>query len=202
MSLTRLLSAASRKPVQGRALHWRRGRKGVRRDPSGKHSSDRVWSLVEQMMNGDADAATVLSDVIEEGVSGGKTIFVPITLRATKRFGRVTPASVKPGAFAAITPGRSIVLFGVHKVYPKGSPTPQMRGYMRRFAIGDMAEYDSYNLVYYGPILTITPKTVTISKDRGGRRDEKASLSIERFNQKNYDFDLSLARRRNNEWSD
>jgi hypothetical protein len=33
----------------------------------------------------------------------------------------------------------------------------------KRFAIGDHAEYDSYNLAYTGPVLSIGARTVTIA---------------------------------------
>ena len=153
------------------------------------------------MMAGDSNAAIVLNDLIEEGVEGGSTVFEKITRRGYKRFGKEHAAVVQPGAFAAITPGRSIVLFGVKKEYKRSDPPGGvLRGYMRRFAIGDTAEYDSYNLVYLGKITAITPKRVTVDKGHG--RQAKAVMDVETFNSKNYDLDVEAAIKRNQEWSD
>ncbi|HEY1187521.1 MAG TPA: hypothetical protein VGE74_07670, partial [Gemmata sp.] len=69
----------------------------------------------------------------------------------------------------------------------------------RTFALGDPAEYDSYNLVYYAPIESISAKTVTISK---GHRGKTTRLTIARFTDKNFDFDLAAAQKRNDEWTD
>jgi hypothetical protein len=55
------------------------------------------------------------------------------------------------------------------------------------FKIGDMAEYDSYNLSYYGPIVSITEKTVTI-KDK--HFDRKYRLKLDTFAWRNYNFNL------------
>lgn len=57
-----------------------------------------------------------------------------------------------------------------------------------KFVIGDMAEYDSYNLSYYGEILSITDKTVTI-KPRYGNKNVR--LKLESFAWRNYNFDLN-----------
>lgn len=68
----------------------------------------------------------------------------------------------------------------------------------RSFAVGDQAEYDSYNLVYYGPIRSITARTVTIDGAWKGTK----RLTIARFVAKNCDFDLAAAQERNANWSD
>ena len=155
-----------------------------------------MWRLVEQMMQGDADAAVVLTDLIQEGVRAGDTQFVQIARRAYKRQGRTFPEEVKPNAFAAITPGRSIVLFGMNR----NNRDYVMKGYMRRFRVGDVAERGSYNLVYMGPIRSITPKRVTIEDDE--RTGRTKSLDIEQFHSMNWDFDLERAKKQNREWTD
>jgi hypothetical protein len=54
--------------------------------------------------------------------------------------------------------------------------------------------------VYYAPIESITAKTVVVA---GYRPDtQKHRLTIAKFVEKNRDFDLAKARRRNDEWSD
>lgn len=167
-----------------------------------RHTSDTVWALVERMLEGDTNAALVLNDVIEEGVSSGKTKFVKITRRGYRRFGKEYPATVEEGQFAAITPGRQIVLFGIKDRWNgPGKSGYTKRGYLSRYRIGDTAEYDSYNLVYFGKITSITEKRVVIDKGRG--YSKKASLDIERFSHKNWDPDnLEQGLKRNREWSD
>lgn len=54
------------------------------------------------------------------------------------------------------------------------------------FLLGDMAEYDSYNLSYYGKIAGITPSRVTVIKTGG----KAAYMSLYEFCWRNYDFDL------------
>lgn len=80
-------------------------------------------------------------------------------------------------ASAEIVRGKSIRLLGTRfgKVVDK------------TFNIGDMAEYDSYNLSYYGTIESITDKTVTIKPRFSGR---KFRLKLNQFFWRNYDFDL------------
>ncbi len=209
MSIRTLLSRASRKPLRGRPLLRRARattagarRRGVSRDPARRsHSSDTIWALVERMMGGDADAALVVSDAIEEGVQSGTTKFVKITRKAWTRKGHTTPAFVKPGMFAAITPGSSIVLFGMERQFRGGQPGGVMVGYLRRFRMGDQAEYGGYNLTYYGPIVSITAKQVRVAKRSEGRR-EVAAMDIEAFSSMNREFDLDVARKRNANWSD
>lgn len=70
----------------------------------------------------------------------------------------------------------------------------------REFKVGSQAEYDSFNLVYFAPVESITAKTVVIA-DRYGR-GEKRRLTIGAFVAKNRDFDLAKAQKRNDEWMD
>ena len=199
----------------GRPLRFRHGRsRRFARDPS-RHSSDTVWALVEKMLAGDADAAVVLSDVLDEGVSSGKTRFIKITEKARRWHGKTIPEKIREGEFAAITPGRQIVLFGVRKRLMPGNRTYEYKGYMSRYSMGDSAEYDSYNLVYFGEIIGITAKQVTIDKNARFRQRHavtgesmrypvsKAVLSIERFSYKNWDpNNLQQGLERNRNWSD
>lgn len=54
------------------------------------------------------------------------------------------------------------------------------------FTLGDQAEYDSYNLSYYGKIVGITKATVVVEKTGGKSRH----LNLYEFCWRNYDFDL------------
>lgn len=187
-------------------------RRTARRDPARRaRSSDVVWGLVERMMGGGeaGTAASVeLAEVIGSGLRAGGTIFLRVESRSYKRGGRVYPGQVREHEYAAVTPGRSITLFGVRKRWEKGGTV--MVGYKRRFAMGDSAEYGSYNLSYYGPILHIGPKTVTIAtgwthgthgglSSRPEGRPEVKKLTIERFSSRNWDFDVHKKAEENSE---
>lgn len=75
------------------------------------------------------------------------------------------------------------------------------------FNVGDMAEYDSYNLSYYGPIVAITAKRVTIisrhdvEKHNRGEKVKKHSLDMYTFSWRNHKFDLGKTAKRNYETS-
>ena len=107
-----------------------------------------------------------------------KTITTAISTKATKR----SPSTVVEGAFADITPGVSIRLYGEHKGYRKDGGL-----YDLTFKIGDVAEYDSYNLNYLGTSEKITAKTVTIRPRHG---EKVRRLSLHEFNWRNRHFDL------------
>lgn len=66
----------------------------------------------------------------------------------------------------------------------------------RVFSLGDMAEYDSYNLSYYAPIVSITEKTVSIGPNLFGSNKR---LTLEQFCYRNFDFDLERTKRENSE---
>lgn len=89
---------------------------------------------------------------------------------------------------AEIIPGKSIRLLGTQ--YEKAVDVT--------FKIGDMAEYDSYNLSYYGEITNITEKTVTI-KERFSSRKRRLKLDV--FFWRNYDFNLAKKAAENAETS-
>jgi uncharacterized Zn finger protein len=92
-----------------------------------------------------------------------------------------------------VVPGVSIRL--------KGIDTNKVNGpvsFDKTFAIGDTAEYDSYNLSYIGTIVAIGKKTVTIAPRYGGR---KYRLSLTNFTWRNRDFDAAVIAARNLEIS-
>lgn len=68
----------------------------------------------------------------------------------------------------------------------------------RTYRLGDQAEYDSYNLSYYGPIVAIGEKTVTISEPYHGSK-RRFRLSLEKFFGRNIRFDVIRASARNHD---
>lgn len=90
-----------------------------------------------------------------------------------------------------IVKGSSIELF---------APTGKMNMPVlhNRFVVGDQAEYDSYNLRYYGEIIGITEKSVII-KDKYCSRSHR--LKIKQFVQRNIDFNLARVEAHNREIS-
>ena len=99
--------------------------------------------------------------------------------------GRHCPGDVAIGQHAFIVPGKSIRLFGF--VVEAGVS----RSYDRTYEIGDAAEYDSYNLSYYGRIHSITRNTVVIVDGSAHR------LNIYQFARRNRSFDLQALRSAN-----
>jgi hypothetical protein len=71
----------------------------------------------------------------------------------------------------------------------------------RKFEIGDIAEYDSFNLSYTGVIESITDKTVTIIAYKGSSNEKKHRLDVYTFCWRNHKFDLEETRARNAETS-
>jgi hypothetical protein len=65
-----------------------------------------------------------------------------------------------------------------------------------KFVIGDAAEYDSYNLSYYGVIESISDKSVTIVKSYG-KDVKKHRLDLNTFCWRNHNFDLEQTRKSN-----
>ncbi len=63
----------------------------------------------------------------------------------------------------------------------------------RTFSLGDHAEYDSYNLVYTGPIRNIGPKTVSMENMYG----KLTRLTHEQFIDRNWDYDAETIGKRN-----
>lgn len=92
-----------------------------------------------------------------------------------------------------VVPGAWIHIWGEDKGYRKSA-------YDKVFKVGDMASYGSYNLVYYGPIISITTQTVTIAERIGSKKTHRLDLAT--FIDRNSHFDLDEAAKRNSEWSD
>lgn len=135
--------------------------------------------------------------------TGKTTTYLNVRSRDWTRFGKSHEGTVDRGHHAAVTPGKSIRLFGTMDRYVMNAATglrePAMVKYDRTFKIGDTCERDSYNIVFLGTIVAIGAKTITIQHEHSSK---KTRLSIERFSRKNRDFDLEQIRRRNSEWND
>lgn len=72
------------------------------------------------------------------------------------------------------------------------------RQFAKTFKIGDQAIYDSYNLYYFGTIVGIGPKTVTINS---GCSDRMKRLNIQQFVSRN-SCDFEARKKHNAEWMD
>ncbi len=159
-----------------------------------------VEAMLALVAAGDTSVVPVLQDAIESGVAGaGKTIYVVVTAKARKFRGQAIPARREDNSFAVIVPGKSIRLVGTKEYY--GNDGKVLTGYDRTFKLGEIAEYASHSLSFYGKIVGISGKTVQILKG-DSHRAAKASLSIYDFNWRNYHFDFEAAQTRNHNWMD
>lgn len=113
----------------------------------------------------------------------------PVMTKARKQFGREYPA--QPTTHNAdIVRNKSIRIFGTYCG----------KSYDKTFQVGDIAEFDSFNLSYMGKIVSISDKGVGIvSKLRGGKVNR---LSLDQFCWRNYDFDLERKSAENAAWMD
>ncbi len=99
------------------------------------------------------------------------------------QFGRSYPGRVEPGFKAEVIPGVSVRIFGTDYNGP----------FDLTFKLGDVAVYDSFNMVYTAKVENIGPKTVTVGKRR---------LDICTFAQRNHDYNADRIFKRNSEWMD
>lgn len=76
---------------------------------------------------------------------------------------------------------------------------PWTQPFDRLFRIGDIVEYDSFNLAYTGKIVAIGEKTVSVQPEH---RSKVVRMSLHEFASRNYDLDLDALRKRNAEWYD
>lgn len=159
-----------------------------------KTTSDAVWGLVEKLLDGDESVLPVLDDVIEEGVQSGKTKFLKLTQERDDVH------------YAAVTPKRQIVLFGVKtRSVPKSKPGEPYTGmhnvrrtYISRYQIGDAAVHRWGNIAYTGKISSISDKRIMIQS-----YSEKKSLTLDRFNDLNWEPEtIAKAAKHNREWTD
>jgi len=115
---------------------------------------------------------------------------IRVMTKARKRFGVQYPAEATK-YLVTIEKNKSITIFvedgkGIKKT--------------TSFQIGDVAEYDRFNLKYTGEITAISEKSVTIVEWKGHRSMEKAHrLDLNTFCWRNYDFDAEKVARENAE---
>lgn len=132
-------------------------------------------------------------------------------------FGKRIERQAAKGQHAIIVPGKSVTLLGdvpdsrIHACrehedcracYAVGAACARAALgakaiYRKSFAIGDTAEYDSYNIAYLGTITAIGEKTVTITAHGRAHR-----LDLATFNSRNWDLDMAATMKRNSEWMD
>ena len=89
-----------------------------------------------------------------------------------------------------VTPGSKVE---IHTYSRAGDLTD-----IKVFRIGDIAEYDSYNLTYTAPIKQITTKNVIFDMgERWDGRKETKRLKMDSFAWRNHDFDAERIAARN-----
>lgn len=139
------------------------------------------------------DNASSDADRLPSETKSGKTITVRnIKRRDSTMFGKVHTGETMIGHHAVITPGESIRLHGIETNRVNGPVA-----YDKTYRIGDVAEYDSYNLSYFGRIVAIGAKSVTIEA-----HGSKSRLDIAQFSWRNRLFDVKEESRKNSEWMD
>jgi len=130
---------------------------------------------------------------------GGKGTFIHENIRERDRKirGRLIPGEARMGHHVAVTPGRSIQLYGMRDAFTSesraGAPHGTKVPYAVTFKIGDTCESDSYNLVYFGKIEAIGRKSVSIRCEVSGL----IRLDLATFSRRNYDFNQAKAEARN-----
>jgi hypothetical protein len=70
-----------------------------------------------------------------------------------------------------------------------------VQAFDRTFLVGDEIEFDSYNLSYTAPILSITAKSVIVN----GHGPGKTHMKLDSFTWRNWDFNAAETRARNAE---
>ena len=103
-----------------------------------------------------------------------------VMTKAHKRFGKVYPATATEYAVDLKDPIKGG--YNQITVYRSGKEGTT-------FQVGDVAEYDSYNLTYTGIIDKITDKAVTIVAYKGTSMQRTHRLDLNAFCWRNYNFD-------------
>ncbi len=112
--------------------------------------------------------------------------------------GEKRPGPVSFGENVELVSGKYVRLFGVKDRVVDG--VLKEVEYDKKFAVGDSAEYDSYNLSYIGKIVSIGEKTILVEASATGR-SKKKRLSLYDFSWRNWDFDADAIAARNLETS-
>lgn len=138
-----------------------------------------IAGALEARSNGEpgdaAEAAeAVLEDLLAEEAAqlGRAAKVVRIMSKATKN----RPATRVVGEWAIVVPGKSVRLVGLRWGSVAGRSARV--GYDQTFAVGDVAEYDSYNKSYFSTITAIGAETVSFG-------EEKTRLHLSTFSWRN-----------------
>lgn len=122
------------------------------------------------------------------------TNLIRVMTKQSKRGGVVRPAS--PTKYQVECTGVSNSGYGGVTVYVDEQGVTK-RG--SSFTVGDVAEYDSYNLSYTGKIVKITDKCVSIVEPY--RNGKTHRLDLDTFCWRNHNFDAAETARQNAETS-
>jgi hypothetical protein len=95
---------------------------------------------------------------------------------------------------ADVIPGASIRIYGTQTNHINGPQT-----FDRTFNVGDVVEYDSFNLSYMGPVLAVGAKTIMV---KCGIYKKARRMTLAQFCSRNWNLDLAQNTRRNSEWMD
>jgi len=96
-------------------------------------------------------------------------------------------------SWAVVRPGKSITLVSIAKD-ATALGTPMLKE--QTFQIGESAEYDSYNLSYFGPIKSITKKNVIVQHKYSKKTKRMPFVN---FHWRNINFDAAEAAASNSE---
>jgi hypothetical protein len=112
----------------------------------------------------------------------------PVMTKARKRFGTDYPA--QPTTHNAdVVKNETIRIFGNYC----------SKDYDKTFKVGDIAEYDSYNLSYMGTIVSISDKGVGILPQHGCRGGKVQRLGLDEFCWRNHNLDVAAKTAENHE---
>jgi hypothetical protein len=127
-----------------------------------------------------------------------KNILIENAVPKTRKYHRlngVTPTNSQGVYNAEINmEARTIRIFGTMTNHCKG---PQ--AFDKTFAVGDQAEYDSFNLRYVGTIVRIAAKTITVK--HYANSSTVTQLDVYTFIDRNWDFDAAKIEAENAEES-
>lgn len=136
-------------------------------------------------------------DIMRSAILVANSNHVPGCSTVEKHGKVIIVSNVSDEHHARIEPGKSIVLFGIERNHVHGP-----FAYATKFEVGDVAEYNSFNISYTGRITSITAKTVTIVAYQGTTSERSYRLPLQKFDFHNRHFDAEETRKSNAAWMD
>lgn len=127
--------------------------------------------------------------------TGRAITFLNVQAKGWTRGGIKHQGEVLAGQHVSVTPKASVRLHGVIS----NSCTRNGESVDTTFAIGDQAIYGGFNLTYFGEIVAIGAKSVSIRENHGGQVHR---LDLAAFSRENHGRDFDVIRKRNSEWLD